>query len=163
MEFLDARRLTGPSLLFDGPAAIIDIACTADEGDRLAPAWRGYVECMHKTLGWDLPDFSRKNLAGGVSLAFTAAIDALYAASEINEWAWAECDAEFSGAAAPDFDAAVAALQSSIAEEANAELLAMQSEAAARSVTFLWDDDEASLGLGRSSRTWPVRDLPAPE
>ena len=163
MEFLDARRLTGPSLLFDGPAAIIDVACTADERDRLARAWRGHVERMHKKLGWSVPEFSCKSLAGGVSLAFTAAIDALYAASEINEWAWSECDAKFNGADAPDFDSFFTALQLSIAEEANAELLAMQSEAGDRNVTFLWDDDEVSLGLGRSSRTWPVRELPAPE
>ena len=163
MEFLDARRLTGPSLLFDGPAAIIDVACTADERDRLARAWRGHVERMHKTLGWSVPEFSCKSLAGGVSLAFTAAIDALYAASEINEWAWSECDAKFNGADAPDFDSFFTALQLSIAEEANKGLLEMQSEAGDRNVTFLWDDDEVSLGLGRSSRTWPVRELPAPE
>ena len=34
MEFLDARRLTGPSLLFDGPAAILDVAATASEIDE---------------------------------------------------------------------------------------------------------------------------------
>jgi cyanophycin synthetase len=95
-----------------------------------------------------------------VSLAFTAAIDALYAASEINEWAWAECDAEFNGVERPDFNETVAALKASSAEEANGDLLALQAASAARDVSFLWDDDEASLGLGRSSDTWPVRELP---
>jgi len=160
MEFLDARRLTGPSLLFDGPAAILDVACTADEAGRLEPVWRARVERMHQLLGWQAAEFSRQNFAGGVSLAFTAAIDALYAASEINEWAWAECDAEFNAADAPNFDETIAALRESFAEEANDELLAMQSAAAAHAVTFLWDDDEMSLGLGRTSRTWPVRELP---
>ena len=160
MEYLDARRLTGPSLLFDGPAAILDLACTAEEGERLESAWRAQVERMHDALGWTTPEFSSQALSGGVSLAFTAAIDALYAASEINEWAWAECDAEFNGAEPPDFDQTVAALKASAVEEANDRLLAMQTASVARDVTFLWDDDEASLGLGRSSDTWPVRELP---
>ena len=163
MEFLDARRLTGPSLLFDGPAAILDIACMAEEADRLDAVWRTHVEQMHQALEWEACEFSRQDLLGGVSLAFTASIDALYAASEINEWAWAVCDAEFNGAASPDFGEAVATLRSSIAEEANSELLALQAASSAQRVSFLWDDDEASLGLGRSSQTWPVRELPDAE
>ena len=146
--------------MFDGPAAILDLACTAEEGERLESAWRAQVERMHDALGWTTPEFSSQALSGGVSLAFTAAIDALYAASEINEWAWAECDAEFNGAEPPDFDQTVAALKASAVEEANDRLLAMQTASVARDVTFLWDDDEASLGLGRSSDTWPVRELP---
>ena len=160
MEFLDARRLTGPSLLFDGPAAIMDVSCTADEADGLERVWLEQVRRMHETLGWVQPEFNRQDLSGGVSFAFTAAIDALYAASEINEWAWAECDAEFHGAERPDFELTVAVLRASAAEEANERLLALQAASAARDVTFLWDDDEASLGLGRSSNTWPVRELP---
>ena len=160
MEFLDARRLTGPSLLFDGPAAILDIACSQEDANRLEPAWRAHVERMHRTLDWAPCEFSRTSLSGGVSLAFTAPIDALYAASEINEWAWAECDAEFNGADAPDFDETVVALKESFAEESNSDLLALQAEAVKQEVTFLWDDDEMSMGLGRKSKTWAVRELP---
>lgn len=163
MEFLDARRLTGPSLLFDGPAAILDVACTADEAEQLAPLWRACVERMHHTLDWPMCEFSRQDLSGGVSLAFTAAIDALYAASEINEWAWAEIDAKFNGSDAPDFDTTLSALRESIAEEKNELLLGLQAAATNKGVTFLWDDDEASLGLGRSSDTWAVRELPEPD
>ena len=38
----------------------------------------------------------------------------------------------------------------------------LQLEAASRlhNVSFLWDDDHASIGLGRYSQTWPVRVLP---
>ena len=31
MQFLDARRLTGPNLLFDTHGSVLDIACSADE------------------------------------------------------------------------------------------------------------------------------------
>ena len=163
MEFLDARRLTGPSLLFDGPGSILDVRCTAEEAERLVPVWEKHVRLMLETLGWDSErEFATLVLAGGVSMGLTAAIDALYAASEINEWAWAACDHELNDADAPDFDDAVATLCNSIAEEANPELLQLEKLAAEAGVTMLWDDDEASLGLGQHSQTWPVRELPDP-
>jgi UDP-N-acetylmuramyl tripeptide synthase len=162
MEFLDARRLTGPSLLFDVPGTILDIACTAEEAERLIPVWEKHVQRMLAKLGWNDREFASVRLLGGVSLGFTAPIDALYAASEINEWAWAAIDAELNGADEPDFGEAVAGLRAAIAEEANPELMALLDRAAAENVTMLWDDDEASLGLGRYSRTWPVRELPDP-
>lgn len=162
MKLLDARRLTGPSLLFDDPAAILDVACVPDEADRIAPFWQKNVERMIGELGWDTPRFQRKDLAGGVSLAFTAQIDALYAASAINEWAWAVIDAEFGSAAVPDFDAAVCTIQNEYADERNAPMLALEAAARQHDVTFLWDDDNVSLGLGTTARTWPSDQLPAP-
>ena len=161
MEFLDARRLTGPSLLADIPGTILDVACNGAEAERLIPVWRKHVERMLADLPWEDSEFSTIKLAGGVSLFFSAPIDALYAASEANEWAWAASAAELNGGAEPDYAATLAMIRTSIAEESNAELLQLQNSAAAHGVTFLWDDDEASIGLGRHSQTWPVRDLPA--
>lgn len=162
MEFLDARRLTGPSLLTDGPAAIIDIACSRDEADRIEPLWRAQVDRMRSELGWGGCEYSRVDLAGGVSFAFTAEIDALYAASEINEYAWAAIDAEHNDAEMPDFAAQADAIRESYAEESNPRLLEMQATAEASGVAFLWDDDDVSLGLGQSAKTWPARELPDP-
>ncbi len=162
MEFLDARRLTGPSVLFDSHGTILDVACTATEARQLIPAWRRHVERMLAAIGWIDSQYADLVLEGGVSMAFTAPVDALYAASEINEWAWAACNHELNGAEAPDFAEALAAIRASIAEEANPALLELEALAAERGVTFLWDDDEASLGLGRHSETWPVRELPDP-
>ncbi|NNL62878.1 MAG: Mur ligase [Woeseiaceae bacterium] len=160
MEFLDARRLTGPSLLFDEPAAILDIACTRDEADAIEPRWRDSVARMCLALAWAEPAFARKNLAGGVSLAFTAPIDALYAASEINEWAWEDLQAARNGEDAPDFGAATARIAGEYDEERHPALLELQAAAERRSVTFLWDDDAVSLGLGKHARTWAARELP---
>ena len=52
----------------------------------------------------------REKVAGGASLVMSAPIDALYAASELNEWAYAACANELDGADEPDFEATVAAL-----------------------------------------------------
>ena len=162
MQFLDARRLTGPSLLFDTHGSVLDIACSDDEAGRLVPAWKQHVERMLAELGWSDVEFATAKLVGGVSLGFTAPLDALYAASAIKEWAWAACDQELNGTDAPEFSAALAEIRDAIAEEANPALIELEAQAAANGVTMLWDDDEVSLGLGRHSQTWPVRELPEP-
>ena len=163
MEFLDARRLTGPSLLFDRPGSILDVKCGVAEARRLVPVWERHVRRMLAALGWPAErEYASLILKGGVSLGFTAPIDVLYAASEVNEWAYAACDAELNGAEAPDFDEAVERLKQAAAQEANPRLLELESMADEYGVTMLWDDDEASLGLGRHATTWGVRDLPDP-
>lgn len=162
MEFLEARRLTGPSLIFDAPGAILDVKCTAEEADRLIPLWRQNVEKMLAELDWGETKFASRKLLGGVSMAFSAPIDALYAASEVNEWAWAACASEFGFSnAMPDFDESAAAMIAAVAEEANPDLMCLIDAARDRGMTLLWDDDEVSIGLGRGSKTWPVRDIPA--
>jgi UDP-N-acetylmuramyl tripeptide synthase len=160
VEFLDARRLTGPSLLADAPGAILDVACDAKEAETLVPIWTKHVERMLEDLGWDDSNLSLTYLSAGVSLFFTAPIDALYAASELNEWAWAASEAEMKGTLEPDYEEALAAIRAAIAEEANPGLLQFEAAAELNECTFLWDDDEVSIGLGKHSQTWPVRELP---
>lgn len=161
MEFLDARRLTGPSLLLDEPGSILDVRCTRAEADRLIPLWANNVSHVLEELDWPSARFSTLHLVGGVSLAFTAPVDALYTASEINEWAWAASAFELGVSAdEPDFDEAVAAIRAAAKEESNAELMWLLHEAVERGKTVLWDDDEVSVGLGKWSDTWPVRAIP---
>ena len=117
---------------------------------------------MLEAIGWSDEDTCHWPLSGGVSLAFSAPIDLLYAASAINEWAWAACEAELSGGDASDFDEAVAAIESAIEEEANPRLLELEAAADAHGVSFLWDEDDVSVGHGNGSDTWPFRELPDP-
>ena len=161
MEFLDARRLTGPSLIFDGPGTILDVSCTPEEADRLIPVWANHVAQMLEVLDWPSARFSSRQLSGGVSLVFSASIDALYAATEINEWAWAASAFELGIAGEePDFDGAVKAIRESAADEANEELMWLIDEAGLHGKTLLWDDDFVSVGLGSGSETWSVKEIP---
>lgn len=161
MEFLDARRLTGPSLVFDGPGTILDVRCSPQEAIALVPVWANQVARMLEALDWPAARLASHELIGGISLAFSAPIDALYAATEINEWAWAASAFELGAAdEEPDFDASLAAIRASAAEEANDELMWLLNEAQQRGKTLLWDDDFVSVGLGRGSDTWPVREIP---
>ena len=118
---------------------------------------------MLNAVGWADESTCSWRLSAGVSLAFSAPVDALYAASEINEWAWACCDSEFNGADVPDFDETVKRMRTVIAEEENPGLLKLEAAAEAHGVTFLSDDDKASVGQGTGSLTWPVRKLPEPD
>ena len=161
MEFLDARRLTGPSLILDGAACILDVACTPDEADTLLPVWADNVGRMLEALDWPSAKFAFVKLQGGISLAFTAPIDQLYAGSEINEWAWAASAFELGVTSdEPDFDEALEALRKSSKEETNVELMWLIDEAATQGKTLLWDDDFVSVGLGKGSETWEVRAIP---
>jgi len=161
MEFLDARRLTGPSLIFDAPACILDVACTPDEAGQLIAVWAEQVSRMLEALDWPSAEFASVRLQGGVSMAFSAPIDQLYAGSEINEWAWAASAFELGVSSdEPDFEETLDALRKSAGEEANVELMWLIEEAAAHGKTLLWDDDFVSLGLGRGSETWAVREIP---
>ncbi len=161
MEFVDARRLTGPNAVFNGIGSILDVSCTTDEADELIPVWANHVGRMLESLDWPSSEFAFRRLDGGISLAFSAPIDQLYAASEINEWAWAASAFELGVTKdEPDFDEALAAVRSSAAEEANVELMWLIDEASTNGKTLLWDDDEVSVGLGRHSKTWPVREIP---
>ncbi len=161
MEFLDARRLTGPSAIADGPGAILDVQCDAKDVEPFARAWKTNVQKMHDALGWKKPVYVARRLSGGVSVAFSARIDALYAASELNEWAWAVTASELGiDVEVPDFDTTVAALLASAEEEANPSLMALIADARRHGKTLLWDDDEVSVGLGSGSETWAVRETP---
>ena len=159
MEYLDARRLTGPNVLWDKAGSILDVSCTPAEADRLIPFCESKLRVMLDAVGWDRETICHTRLAGGASIAFSGPIDALYAASAINEWVWACCDAEFNGADAPDLDQAVAEIRDAIGEEVNPPLLALEQAANEHGVSFLWDDDDVSVGLGTGSETWPCREL----
>ncbi len=163
MEYLDARRITGPSLLWNREGSILDIGCTAEETDEVIRAWGVAVHYMLAAVGWSDERTCHRPLTGGVSLAFSAPIDALYAASEINEWAWLCMQSGVEVEAFPDLAARIAEIRDLIEEEVNPALLQLEAASIEHGVSFLWDDDDVSVGLGSGSETWPFRELPQPD
>jgi UDP-N-acetylmuramyl tripeptide synthase len=113
--------------------------------------------------------------ATGASLAFTAPIDQLYAATEINEWAWlSSLDASSRApqyerflapghAATWDQDIALPTLRAIATAEATPALVALIDRAQARGLGWLLDEDALTLGAGIDGRTWPLDALPSPE
>ena len=121
-------------------------------------AWSRAIDRLAQAVGRPAVQRWIRRYEGGASLVIDAPLDALYAATEINEWAVARTNGS-----APPLGEAVDATRASMAQEANPALIALQEAARERRVPFVWDDDEVSLGLGRRSRTWPARGLPSPE
>jgi cyanophycin synthetase len=162
MTFFDSRRLTGPGLLLDGPGAILEIHLDdPDRGAALA-AWRRAARRMLDAVGWSGEALATRTFAGGASLALSAPADSLYAATDLNEWAWAAAAAEIQGTPRPDFAAAAERLQAAIQEERCPALLALREAARARGLTFLSDEEGVSVGAGTGALVWPLDRLPDP-
>ncbi|MDP6937816.1 MAG: Mur ligase, partial [Planctomycetota bacterium] len=162
MEQLDSRRLPGPNLLWPRPGAVIDVAVEEAERAGLLAAWERQARCILDAVGWQTQDTCVRSFEGGASLAISAPLDALYAATEVNEWALESACASLVGEPVPDSSAAAERLRQIISEETRPRLLALRREAEDHGVSFLSDDDQVSVGLGQGSLTWPVAELPDP-
>ncbi len=159
MQLLDSRRLTGPNLLLDRPGAVIEVSLSAEEAERAVAAWQAQARRVLDAVGWTDEVTAARVFPGGASLAISAPIDVLYAATEVNEWAWAAAEAGFEEGV---FQQGIERLRAEIEREASPSLLALRDAAVARGIAFLWDDRRASVGLGTGSLTWPVNELPDP-
>ena len=162
LTFLDSRRLTGPGLLLDQPGAALEIQLDDPARERAISAWRIAARRMLDAVGWAGERLAVRTFAGGASLALSAPPDALYAATDLNEWAWESALAEVQGASSRDFDVAAARLRETIALERNPALLALRAAARERGLNFLSDADFASAGSGAGSVSWAIASLPAP-
>ena len=164
LSLLDSRRITGPHLLLAGPGAILDVSLAGVPAGAVAAAWTRALDEVLAPLGWAGAPRASRAWPGGVSLAFEAPIDALYAATEVNEWAFARAAAALgAGEPAPSLEGALVRLREALAEEARPRLLALAEAARERGLSLLSDDRRVSVGLGEGSRSWPVREMTAPE
>ncbi len=171
LALIDSRRLTGKNLLMDVPAAVIDVVVEGYDKLQLVTFWQKYVTQLQQPLAWQHFPSSYRIYDEGLSLAVAAPIDALYAAAELNEAAWAMVEESFKNTTANveenqtqravSVDAAVIGmLGSAVAAESNPLLMALISAAKQEQVPYLWDDDEFSLGFGASAKTWDIAELP---
>lgn len=132
-------------------------------------AWEERVRAMREALGWPDDAIVARVYASGASLAFAAAQDQLFTATEVNEWAWQ--GAAFESLLLPlqnapghpatwDFAAAVITLNKLGAAEACPAAMALIDAAADRGLPAFYDEEVFSLGAGEGSRTWLLGDVP---
>lgn len=161
MEVLDSRRLTGPSLIWQRPGAVLDVKLDTDEAETLISHWESNVRDMLMRLGLGSEILEVRRYPNGASLAISAPMDALYAATAINDWAWAAATGVTEDGDKPDdVDAAAAKLSDALEQERKPALIALMNAAESKAVPCLVDDDEITLGLGKYGQTWPVDSLP---
>lgn len=163
MKLTDSRRLTGPNLLLDGPGAVAEVAPEDADPNALVESWRTQAQRILELVGWTDAELASRVHRGGLTLAFSAPVDALYAATEVNEWAIAAAEIALAGGEPPDPAGAATRLRAEIGAETNPSLQTLRVAAAARNLSCLSDDDEVSLGLGFGSSTWPALELPTPD
>ncbi|HVI60369.1 MAG TPA: Mur ligase family protein [Luteimonas sp.] len=84
----DSRRLTGCNFFFAGTGAALEAAPGLVFDDATVARWRANVAAARGALGWPDGDVVVRLHQSGASLAFEAPFDRLYAATEVNEWAW---------------------------------------------------------------------------
>ena len=171
VEVVDSRRLTGANLHARSPGAVIELRFRSDSGDprleldELIGRWRRALGEGLASLGWAAKLHARSFGAGeelGAELMFTAAVDRLYAATELNEWALARASGELDEYRA---SARLAAIAETARREQDSRRGALELIAAAeaRGVMWLIDDDQLSLGQFADAQIWPVGALPEVE
>ncbi len=162
MKLVDSRRLPGPNLLWPRPGAVLDLEVSQEEAGGLILAWERQARCILDAVGWVNEQTCVRRFEGGASLALSAPLDALYAATEVNEWALESALAGLGGGEVEESAVAAERLRGLISEESNPRLLALQAAAQSHKLAFLSDDDWVSVGLGQGCQGWAVDALPAP-
>jgi UDP-N-acetylmuramyl tripeptide synthase len=192
LPFEASRRLIGANLFFPGCGAQLETAQVTADAALLA-GWRSRVGRARAYLGWDdreraaaqVPSVVARPHAGGASLALAAPVDALFTATELNEWAlcaalaaqdpgrWSGLEAaliESARGQAPEGEdlippvleeaAAFARLAQLAAREARPALRSLLAAAAARALPHVLDEDTLTLGAGAGGRSFGLSALP---
>lgn len=162
LELDEVRRLTGPNLLWDEPGAIVDILVDGVDPAKVVASWQDWMNTILAEFGWQ-EDHTFRLHEEGASMALSAPMDALYTACELAELAWHCTAASLQAQPLPDWQSRLSELKQELAEEVNPALLSLMLEAEKRSVTCISDDDDVSLGMGRTVDIWPARQLPSVE
>jgi cyanophycin synthetase len=164
VELLDSRRLTGPNLVSASPGALLDVSFLA-ENDTVVELWRDEIESLLKQEGLPEMDLIVKPRQNGAWLVVSGPIDQLYGLIDLSELAWQRAVGRITNfipekelGEAPPLD--LEGILQQLSEELNPPLIALQQAAKSKNVSFFWDDDYASLGMGKYAQTWPVRELP---
>jgi cyanophycin synthetase len=195
LPFEASRRLTGANRFFAGPGAQLETS-GVPVSDALLAAWRSRAVRARTHLGWDdaagdtasaaRPGVAARVHAGGASLALAAPADALFTATEVNEWAlcaalcaldgarWGGLEAQLAAAALEDAAdaatflppvleerAALARFERLAGREARPPLRALLAAAAARGLPYVLDDEIVTLGGGMGGRDFALSALPA--
>jgi cyanophycin synthetase len=184
LPFEASRRLTGANLFFPSPGAQLEtLGLVPDEA--LLEDWRARITRAREHLGWRTSGVVARVHARGASLAIEAPIDALYLATEVNEWAlcaslferepqrWsgleaALCEAALENVADPQAyippvlaeRAAMSRFALLAAREARPALTALLAAATARGLPYLVDDESLTLGAGAGARDFALATLP---
>lgn len=156
----ESRRLTGPSHVLDGPGAALELTTAGDALDAAVEAWAAEARRALDAVGWERETTAVRRYPGGATVAISAPIDALYAATEVNEWAVEAARKRLAKRDPSEFAHVVPLLRAQIAAEQHPALVQLQQAARSRGVLLLADEHAVSVGSGSGARSWPLHELP---
>ncbi len=158
----DSRRLTGPNLFWDYPGAIIDVTISGIDSSSVVKTWEIQVRSFLDALGWGSEKITSRQYKDGASLVITAPVDALYSATEVNEAAWLATLEQFGLGQSQNFFSTLNSLKTEIQQEQNLSLSAFLDAAEKHHKPALVDDDCISIGYGRHSKVFDIKNIPDP-
>ena len=87
-RIVDSRRLTGPNLDCVLPGAVLEVTLDASVAAEIPQRWTRIVTSLCHALGWPTPEVRTRPERAGATLFFTAPVDVLMTATEVNEQAF---------------------------------------------------------------------------
>jgi len=157
------RRLTGPSLVWSEPGAILDILIHDMDMEAVLDCWYRQLEQLLDDVGWGEPRLTHRRFENGYNLLLAAPIDQLYSAVLALETAWYFSACELLEQPLQSRDVLLEALRKQMLEERDPALIEIENAAVRHDVDFLVDDETISLGHGNGSRSYPIDQIPAPD
>ena len=155
------RRLTGPSLVWREPGAILDLLVSDMDLDRVIECWYRHLNAVLEAIDWPEPKTTHRCFENGCNLLLAAPIDQLYSAVQALETAWYLCASELLQRDPDSPESLLAALRQQMADEQHPALIELEAAAANHQVDFLVDDEMVSLGQGQGSQSFDIDRLPA--
>ena len=151
----------GPNLFGRREGGVLEIRAVEPERSTLLRAWRGIMDELLVRLRIVAEAIVVREHPLGAQLFLSAPLDALLAATEINEAAWEGAERLVDAGHQPDTRAMAARLRVHLQHERRPHLLALTHEAEARKLNFTIDDDGLSLGSGEGvlvlgAGAWPT-------
>ncbi len=126
---------------------------------QLLVACESHIRVFMAALHWPTPTVVARRDGLQATVFASAPIDALMAATEVNEQAWMSAEATMRG---ETFTVDIARLRllydNARAAEPNAA--AVHTESLSRRVTVTFDDETLSVGTGEGSHAWPLAQVP---
>jgi UDP-N-acetylmuramyl tripeptide synthase len=154
------RRLTGPSLVWSAPGAILDVLVDNMDMDQVLDCWCRQLSQLLDDIDWPDPEFTHRRFENGYNLLLAAPIDQLYSAVLVLETAWYFCASELLQRPLEDRESLLNEIRRQMQREQNAALIELENAAASHAVDFLADDDTVSVGHGKGSRSFAIEAIP---
>ncbi len=158
----EARRLTGPGLLWTHAGATLEATYSGFAPARVEALWHHHARRVLDAVGWQDQHVTHRQFYGGIAVAISAPADQLYSATFVLQVAWHFVAADLLWQPRGDLTAMLADLRRVMAREANPAMMALIGAAGARRLEVLVDEDLLTIGHGSASLSWETGHLPQP-